>query len=44
MVTSSGRIRHSVWFSVIDSDWPRVKQALQAKLERGGQGAAQQQQ
>jgi RimJ/RimL family protein N-acetyltransferase len=37
MVTSSGRIRHSVWFSIIDSEWPAVKAELQAKLARGAQ-------
>ena len=35
MVTSSGRIRHSVWFSIIESEWPAVKADLRAKLERG---------
>ncbi len=35
MVTASGRIRHSVYFSVIDSEWPQVKQDLRAKLARG---------
>jgi RimJ/RimL family protein N-acetyltransferase len=37
MVTSSGRIRNSVWFSIIDSEWPAVKAELQAKLARGAQ-------
>lgn len=35
MITASGRIRHSVWFSVIDSEWPAVKQRLEARLARG---------
>jgi N-acetyltransferase len=39
MVTSSGRIRHSVWFSIVDSEWPHVKLELQAKLARGAQAA-----
>lgn len=34
MVTSSGRIRHSVYFSVIDAEWPTVKAALEQKLRR----------
>jgi RimJ/RimL family protein N-acetyltransferase len=32
MVTSSGRIRHTVYFSIIDSEWPAVKSRLEAKL------------
>jgi len=44
MVTSSGRIRHSVWFSIIDSEWPRVKAGLQAKLDAGGSAQPQRQQ
>ena len=35
MVTWSGRIRHTVYFSVVDSEWPRVKAHLQAKLPVG---------
>jgi len=34
MITSSGRIRHSVWFSIIDSEWPQVKKDLESKLTR----------
>lgn len=34
MITSTGRIRHSVYFSVIDSEWPSVKKSLAAKLSR----------
>jgi RimJ/RimL family protein N-acetyltransferase len=32
MITESGRIRHSVYFSIIDSEWPRAKARLEAKL------------
>ncbi|MEO7539149.1 MAG: GNAT family protein [Pyrinomonadaceae bacterium] len=32
MITESGRYRHSVYFSVIDSDWEIVKTGLIAKL------------
>jgi N-acetyltransferase len=32
MITGSGRIRHTVYFSIIDSEWPDVKAALEAKL------------
>lgn len=34
MVTSTGRIRHTVYFSIIDSEWPAVKAALEVKLLR----------
>lgn len=34
MITASGRIRHSVYFSVVDSEWPGVKAALEVKLEQ----------
>ena len=30
MITSSGRIRHSVYFSVVNSEWPEVKLRLEA--------------
>ena len=32
MITASGRIRHSVYFSIIDSEWPSVKARLEEKL------------
>jgi RimJ/RimL family protein N-acetyltransferase len=32
MVMPDGQLRTSVWFSVIASEWPAVKQALAAKL------------
>lgn len=32
MITASGRIRHSVWFSIVDSDWIRVKRRLEDRL------------
>lgn len=32
MLTASGRIRHTVYFSVIDSEWPSVRSALEDKL------------
>ncbi len=34
MVTDSGRRRHSVYFSVIEEEWPRVRQHLDARLSR----------
>lgn len=36
MITSTGRIRHSVYFSLIDSEWPQVKARLEEKLKRTG--------
>jgi len=33
MITDTGRVRHSVYFSLIDSEWPEVKARLQQKLE-----------
>lgn len=33
MITSSGRIRHSIYFSIIDSEWPEVKSRLEEKLK-----------
>jgi N-acetyltransferase len=32
MITASGRIRHTVYFSVLDSEWPVVKSRLQTML------------
>jgi RimJ/RimL family protein N-acetyltransferase len=32
MIVQGGRLRHSVYFSVIDSDWPAVKASLERKL------------
>ena len=34
MVCESGRVRDSVWFSIIDSEWPAVKAVLEEKLAR----------
>ena len=34
VVTWSGRMRDSVYFSILDSEWPRVKQDLEQKLSR----------
>jgi len=28
MITASGRIRHTVYFSIVDSEWPGVKARL----------------
>src|SRR5271169_4509298 len=32
MITASGRIRHSVYYSILDSEWPAVKSRLQNML------------
>ncbi len=32
MITGSGRIRHSVYFSILDSEWPAVKSRLQTMM------------
>lgn len=32
MITSTGRVRHTVYFSIIDSEWPEVRARLQSKL------------
>ena len=32
MITAGGRIRHTVYFSIVDSEWPSVKARLEAKL------------
>jgi hypothetical protein len=34
MITESGRVRDSVYFSVIDSEWPSVRAHLEARLAR----------
>jgi RimJ/RimL family protein N-acetyltransferase/GNAT superfamily N-acetyltransferase len=38
MRTYTGRIRHSVYFSIIDSEWPQVKAGLESKLANRSQG------
>lgn len=32
MITASGRIRHTVYFSIVDSEWPAVKARLESLL------------
>ena len=36
MIMRDGRIRDSVLYSVIQSEWPRVKAALEAKIAANG--------
>jgi N-acetyltransferase len=35
MITASGRIRHTVWFSIVAAEWPRVKHRLETRLATG---------
>jgi len=35
MLTWTGRIRHTVYYSIIDSEWPEVKARLEERLARG---------
>jgi RimJ/RimL family protein N-acetyltransferase len=35
MITPSGRIRHTVYYSITDDEWPSVKEKLEARLARG---------
>ena len=32
MITASGRIRHTVYFSIVDNEWPTVKARLEQRL------------
>jgi RimJ/RimL family protein N-acetyltransferase len=32
MITSSGRVRHTVYFSIIDSEWPTMRARLESML------------
>lgn len=34
MILPDGRYRHSVYYSILDSEWPEVKQKLEKLLER----------
>src|SRR5436305_3072951 len=34
MICYGSRIRHSAWYSIIDSDWPEIKSGLADKLTR----------
>lgn len=35
VVTESGRIRDTVYYSIVDDEWPRVATTLATRLERG---------
>ncbi|MBI1817245.1 MAG: GNAT family N-acetyltransferase [Deltaproteobacteria bacterium] len=34
MIMPDGHLRHSVYFSIIDSEWPQVKANLETRIER----------
>lgn len=36
MMTSEGRVRDSVYYSIVADEWPRVRAGLEAKLARHG--------
>jgi RimJ/RimL family protein N-acetyltransferase len=36
MITANGRVRDSVYFSVLDDEWPEIKMMLEEKLARAG--------
>jgi RimJ/RimL family protein N-acetyltransferase len=33
MITASGRLRHTVYYSIIAEEWPEVKQGLERRLD-----------
>jgi RimJ/RimL family protein N-acetyltransferase len=39
MVTESGRLRHSAWYSITDDEWPAVRERLVARIGAGGRSA-----
>jgi RimJ/RimL family protein N-acetyltransferase len=40
MVTHTGRLRHSAWYSITDDEWPEVRRRLVARIAGGGRDAA----
>jgi len=34
LITPDGTVRHSVYYSIIDTEWPAVKAGLEGKLLR----------
>jgi RimJ/RimL family protein N-acetyltransferase len=38
MVVRGGERRDSAWYAVVDDDWPRVKERLEARIERHVRG------
>ncbi|HET6702171.1 MAG TPA: GNAT family protein [Gemmatimonadaceae bacterium] len=39
MVTASGRLRDSVYYSILDREWPAVRARLEERMTRGARGA-----
>ena len=33
MITASGRVRDTVYYSILDREWPEVKVALESRLQ-----------
>jgi len=38
LVTSTGRVRDTVYFSILDSEWPKAKAQIEQKLNSRGDG------
>ena len=38
MIVHDGRLRHSVYFSIINSEWPAIRSTLEERLVKGGNG------
>ncbi|MHB8460196.1 MAG: GNAT family N-acetyltransferase, partial [Candidatus Limnocylindrales bacterium] len=36
VLTHTGRMRHSAWYSITDDDWPEVRARLVARIAAGG--------
>jgi RimJ/RimL family protein N-acetyltransferase len=36
MVMEGGRLRHSVWFSILPAEWPAIRARLESRLAQGG--------
>lgn len=36
MLMEGGRLRHSVWFSIIPDEWPAIRARLESRLAQGG--------
>jgi len=39
MITASGRLRDSVYYSILDREWPAVRERLEGMLSKGARGA-----
>ena len=37
LITWTGRVRDSVFFSILDDEWPEVKKELEERMERAGE-------